>query len=201
MDKIAIDIVLLPSKEVTNKAIEINKTLKGKNNREIILSKEDCLPHISLAMGCISKEDIPKIKEELRNITCKFKPLKLKIPLIYSSEWKNGNIGTSMEVKSTENLQRLHLEIMNSLTKLFKFEPTKEMFFSSGEINDMTLDWVKRYSETSVFKKFHPHITLGIGKTESLDKEIDFTSSKIAICHLGNNCTCRKVIYALDLDD
>jgi len=199
MDKIAIDIALLPSIEVIEKSIEINKILKGKNNREIILSKEDCLPHISLAMGCISKEDIPKIKEELMNITCKFKALKLKIPFIYSNEWQNGNLGTSMEVKSTANLQRLHLEIMNAISKISKFDPIKEMFFNPDEINDMTLDWTKRYSETSAFGKFHPHITLGIGEAEPLDKEINFISSKVAICQLGNNCTCRKVIYTLDL--
>ncbi len=65
MAKIAIDVVLLPSEEMMNKAIEINKELLKNNEDKIILDKEKCLPHISLCMGCIEEDKIPEIKNIL----------------------------------------------------------------------------------------------------------------------------------------
>ena len=59
MAKIAIDVVLLPSEAMTNKAIEANRRLLDKR---IVLDKEGCLPHISLAMGCIEEDEIGEIE-------------------------------------------------------------------------------------------------------------------------------------------
>jgi len=61
MVKIAVDVVLLPSEEVTNQAIEANKGLLKQYADRIILDKENCLPHISLAMGCMDEQDIANI--------------------------------------------------------------------------------------------------------------------------------------------
>jgi len=65
MRKIAIDVALLPSKEMMDKAIEINKELLKKYEDKIILDKEKCLPHISLCMGCIDEDRIPEVKQIL----------------------------------------------------------------------------------------------------------------------------------------
>ena len=43
MAKIAVDIVLLPSDEVTNKVIDANRQLSNDFNREIILNKKDVI--------------------------------------------------------------------------------------------------------------------------------------------------------------
>ena len=50
MAKIAVDVVLLPSEEMMDKAIEINRELLKRFDNKIILNKENCLPHISLAI-------------------------------------------------------------------------------------------------------------------------------------------------------
>jgi len=63
MTEIAIDVVLLPSDGMMNRAIEINKVLLKENENKIILHKEKCLPHISLCMGCIEENKIPDIKK------------------------------------------------------------------------------------------------------------------------------------------
>lgn len=48
-------------------------------NKRIVLNKQNCLPHISLAMGCIKEDDIPEIDTILKDITEKFSPLMLTI--------------------------------------------------------------------------------------------------------------------------
>ena len=72
MTRIAIDVVLLPSGTMMNRAIEINKELLKKNENKIVLHKEKCLPHISLCMGCINEDKIPEIKNILDKISTEF---------------------------------------------------------------------------------------------------------------------------------
>jgi len=65
MAKIAVDVVLLPSERIVDKAIEANRELLKQCPDKIILDKENCLPHVSLAMGCIEETDSPGIKNIL----------------------------------------------------------------------------------------------------------------------------------------
>ena len=65
MGRIAVDVVLLPDETMTDKAIEMNAKLVKQFGSEIVLHKEKCLPHISLAMGCIDEEDITFIEKVL----------------------------------------------------------------------------------------------------------------------------------------
>ena len=99
---------------------------------------------------------------------------------------------------NNEILQKLHEELMTNLSTYLSYDATLEMFFSPPEIVEKTLFWVNTYRNTS-FENFYPHITLGISKLENHKMNINFIASKIAICHLGNYCTCRKVIISSDL--
>ena len=112
-NKIAVDVVLLPPDEIMDEAIEVNQALiktfdnkpffqrsvfrkrfsKGFKesftkeilyNKGIVLNKEDCFPHISLAMGCIKKGDITKIDAILKDIAKKFSPITLNISDIHA---------------------------------------------------------------------------------------------------------------------
>jgi len=65
MAEIAVDVVLLPSEEMADKAIAANKELLKQCADKIVLDKENCLPHISLAMGCIDERDIADIEKIL----------------------------------------------------------------------------------------------------------------------------------------
>ena len=68
MSKIAIDVVLLPSEEITDRAVAANRELLKQYPDKIILNKENCLPHISLAMGCIDQTQISDAEEILNLI-------------------------------------------------------------------------------------------------------------------------------------
>ena len=84
--KLAVDVVLLPSEEIVDKAIELNKELIKKFDKKIILNKENCLPHISLAMGCINENDLPAIEKILEEIAKQFPLLNLTLVNAYSEQ-------------------------------------------------------------------------------------------------------------------
>ncbi len=53
MNRIAVDVVLLPKERIARLAIEANRRLIGNVADEIVLDETTCLPHLSLAMGAI----------------------------------------------------------------------------------------------------------------------------------------------------
>ena len=71
MAKIAVDIVIFPIEEIVEKAIEINTQLRKAEPDNIILSRDDCRVHISLAMGCVENGKIAQISEILASIAGK----------------------------------------------------------------------------------------------------------------------------------
>ncbi len=79
MSDIAIDIVLLPEKAAADMAIEANRKLVEKFGDEIVLGKSKCLPHISLAMGCMDESNIAQISEVLESISKNYKPMDLEV--------------------------------------------------------------------------------------------------------------------------
>ena len=74
------------------------------------------------------------------------------------------------------------------------------MLFNPPEVEGGTLEWIKDYAKKYDNPLlFDPHITVGFGETDKFILPIEFTASTIALCQLGNHCTCRKVIISSDL--
>ncbi len=188
---IAVDVALLPSEDMMDKAIEVNRKLLETSDNEIRLNKVNCLPHITLAMGCVRKEDIEEIDKILENLADKFKAFRLKTSSSRESKaW--------FRIENNKNLQLLHETLMNKLPPYFTYEVTKEMIYKSKdeEINDLTLNYIRNFPSKSSFVNYIPHITVSSYDTDMALPEVEFTASKIALCHLGNHCTCRKVLLS-----
>ena len=200
MAKIAVDVVLLPSQEVTNQAIEANKKLLKQYADRIILDKENCLPHISLAMGCMDEQDIPDIEKILHIIADKHNPGQLNILGINIERNSVGEKVSAFKIEKTERLQSLHEEVMRRMTRYFSYDVTAKVVISPPAASESTLLWIKNYPEKSAFENFFPHITIGYGQLDDFSFTAKFTASKLALCHLGNHCTCRKVLAAVVLD-
>ncbi|MCK4339633.1 MAG: hypothetical protein KAW87_06575 [Candidatus Cloacimonetes bacterium] len=204
MNKIAIDIILLPSEEMMDKVIELNKELlKHFENipasAGIILNKENCFPHISLAMGVIGKNEILNINQVLHNISKEFSIMNLNAISIYANIIPSGEKVSCYKIENTRQLQLLHETIMNKLSNHFTYDITAEMIYSPKEVEDITLDWIRNYPKKSSFENFSPHITIGFGEIENTNLPIKFISSKLALCHLGNYCTCKKILLSINL--
>jgi len=197
MSKIAVDVVLLPSDEMMDKAIRANVELVGKSGSEIVLSKDNCLPHISLAMGCIDERDIASIEKVLEQLAKESTLGDLKIAGIHTSTNAKGEKTSLFEITKTKELQSLHEKVMKKLTPYFSYDVTDDMIYDD-EVEETTLLWIKNYPEQASFANFMPHITIGYGQVENGPFPIVFTVSRLALCHLGNHCTCRKILASID---
>lgn len=199
MSKKAVDIVLLPSDEIVYNVITLNRQLVEKFGARIVLDKANCLPHISLAMGCIEEEVIPKIVNILTGIV-KSNPVgELSISGVRISQNARGEDVSSLEVERTANLQRLHERIMEAMEPYFGHDVTEDMIYPSGEVAESSLDWIRSYRLKSSFERFWPHITLGYGVIEEVKFPAKLEVSKLALCWLGDHCTCRKILAAVEI--
>ncbi len=199
MAKIAVDVVLLPSEEMADKAIAANKELLRQYAHKIVLDKESCLPHISLAMGCIDERNIAEIEKILKTTAEQTSLGQLTAAGIHIETNRAGEKVSIIEIEKTEALQSLHEEVMHRLAAYFSYDVKADMVLSSSETSESTLDWIKNYPEKSSFEKFFPHITIGYGEINNFSFPIIFSASKLAVCHLGNHCTCRKILSSTNL--
>lgn len=199
MGKKAVDVVLLPEEVMMDRVIEANTEIVSKYSKEIMLSREDCLPHISLAMGCIDETNVAEIQKVLVKIAEERPVSKLKVCGIFTSVNAKGENVSVYVVEKTEQLQLLHEDVMERLRQYFNYNATQEMIYGGEEVAESTLLWINNFPKTASFANYLPHITIGYGQTEGLLAQIEFKASKLALCHLGNHCTCRKVIVSIDI--
>jgi len=199
MAKIAVDVVILPSEAMADKAIEANKELLKQYADKIVLDRENCLPHISLAMGCIDERDIVEIKKILQTLAEKYSLEQLSTIGIHTDTNSAGEKVSVFQIEKTETLQSLHEEVMRRLAPYFSYDVTADIVLSPPAASESTLLWIRNYPEKSSFKNFFPHITIGYGQLNDFSLPIRFAASKLALCHLGNHCTCRKILAYVEL--
>jgi len=197
----AVDIVLLPVQKIADLAIEANGQLVAKYSSEIVLHKQKCLPHISLAMGCIDENDIPPIEEALNSIAKKCKLNSLRISRVSVSTNAKGQNISALEIEKTQSLQKLHEQLMETTAQFFRYEATEDTIYGDEVVATTTLEWIRNYREKSSFENFSPHITIGYGWLETDIEPIEFSPAKLALCHLGNHCTCRQILAEAELDN
>ena len=199
MGRIAVDVVLLPEEAVRESAIELNAELVRRFGEKIVLNKGSCLPHISLAMGCIEESDIPAIEEILARIASETSLGDLSIVGISVTGNVKGEKVSCFEIERTKEVQSLHEKVMEELAIYFTSDVTEDMIYGDEEVAETTLQWIKNYAKQSSFSNFYPHITIGYGEIKDQGFVRRFCACNLALCHLGNHCTCRRIIASIGL--
>jgi len=201
MPRLAVDIVLFPSSPTADRVIEVNRELVRRYGKKIVLNRENCFPHISLCMGVLEEKNIPVVFKILTRIGEKVSPLNLTSIDLSAHANSTGEMVSVFEIKITNALQQLHETIMNELAQFLDYEVTEEMLFTPPPVDEGTFRWIKTYPEKSSFNNFRPHITAGFGEALPVKLPIRFIASKLALCHLGNHCTCRKILASASFSE
>lgn len=199
MPAIAIDVVLLPDQTITDLAIRISRKLSLKHTDKIALNADTCLPHISLAMGAIDLRTINEVATILNDIAAVRHAFNLKVQAFRSSVINLGETISEFSIENSPDLQSLHETVMSRLRSFLSYDISAEMLLSPPAIEDFSLFWIRNYPKNSSFNNFSPHITLGSGTLEKMSFPPSFCAPTLALCHLGNYCTCRKVLYSWPL--
>jgi len=200
MNRIAVDIVLLPDEAMTGRAIEANADLVARCGSEIVLHAEMCLPHISLAMGCIEPRSVEAVEGALADVWRENPTGELVVTGVVTSLNARGQSVSVFALAKTPAIQKLHEEVMRATSPYVDYDVDEEMVYGAEPVTETTLAWIRHFPEKAAFGAFFPHITIGYGTVEAvMSFPMRFAPSRLAICHLGNHCTCRKVLGAVKL--
>ncbi|HET6370787.1 MAG TPA: 2'-5' RNA ligase family protein [Nitrospiria bacterium] len=198
--RIAIDIVLLPPEKVAQAAIRLNRSLLESGGEGFELGGDDRIPHVSLAMGCVAEEKLPVMENLLEEIASEFPPVELLFEGVHIAINSVGERISSMIVSPTPTLQAIHEAVMRRVASHFAYDATAEAFIGYPEVKPTSVRWVNHYADAAAFDNFFPHITLGVGLLdEATLLPAPDIAERLALCHLGNYCTCRKILLETTL--
>jgi 2'-5' RNA ligase len=199
MGRIAVDVVLLPDRAMTEQAIRINRGLVGTRRAAIVLGRDTCLPHISLAMGVLAEVHTETIRQLLVELARDTPVRRLRLVGVLGSTDSRGETVSVLEVEKAAELLSLHERVMEEMRPFFRYDVTADMI-DDEVAAPSTLAWIRNYPSQASFDRFAPHITIGYGRVEpDLSFPYPFGVCRLALCHLGNHGTCRRVLASARL--
>ena len=198
--KIAVDVVILPPNDVMDKIIAINKQAATAGLAWGPLGKDDFLPHLSLAMGCVQHDSLETVKSVIEAVSNKFEPILIELYELYYADMPDNAKMYCLRAKNVPELQRLHENLVIELQQHFSYDCTKETLFSKpGEVVKEP-DYINKFHSSYSFEAFDPHVTLRIKEEVRHDAlPITFTANAVAACHAGVMTTCRKKLFAVPM--
>jgi hypothetical protein len=194
MKKIAINVVLLPPDPVMDMALEWNQTLCKAGPANIALGKLQYLPHISMVMGCIREDQLAQASELLQAIAAQHIAPALEVPNIRAVNTASGNSVITLDINPTRELAALHESIVTIFQPLLTQDADEAAINDIPPISSDAIAWINHFIPDQCFDHFWPHITLGFGDPPPDFRPVSFQGSRLAICHLGNYCTCRTIL-------
>lgn len=199
----AVDVVLLPPPEVMDAAIQFNRMLIEMTGDDAIrLDMVQQIPHVSLAMGCIPGCTLSQLNVPLEQLANRLLPMEIGIEGPVSVVTDSGDLVSGINLAKDDALFVLHRSVMAQLSALSKEKCSAASFIRDDgeELTSFTLGYVPDYSKKAGFELYSPHITLGNGDVTEIENlpalPEKATFSTLAVCHLGNHCTCRSVLWS-----
>ena len=175
-------------------ALEWNQLLRETRPANIALGKLQYLPHISIVMGCLRIDQLDHANGLLQLIATQHRALELQVSNIRTVSEPSGNKVITFDIMLTQELAALHGSIVVAFRPLLTQDADDDAINDSPPISPDALKWINHYIPDHCFDRFWPHITVGFGDAPVTFQPISFQGSRLAICHLGNHCTCRTIL-------
>lgn len=189
----AVDIVIVPPWEFAEKAIELSTKLHGAS---FVLSETDRVPHITLMMGYTNNVEQTAVQVESL--------IKNETPVsVCATGIEAAGVSTSITIGKSKSLNLLHHRMLEGVNLRNAFRLPDAYFEGDLGIGEGTLNWISSFVTAHAMSKFEPHITLGDGRLDEQDIDLDFPvnfeASNISVFHLGDHNTCRKLLASWQL--
>jgi len=107
---------------------------------------------------------------------------------------------SSLEIMKSSELQTLHQTIINYIKQYLQKDASLEMLYKGNEtgITENTKLWLDTFNDKTANNNYWPHITLNCHNAETT-LPLKFKANTIALCHVGDGVTCRKILFEKNL--
>ena len=185
---LALDVALLPPAACRPRLADLNAALDAPPHGFRFDATH--LPHVTLAQQFAAADRLADLVRRLADLVRAAAPLRLR-----STGLSRGRTTSSLRLAPTAALTRLHAGVMDALLPFDAGPGDASAFHANGEPpRPADLEWVSCFRDRAAYARFDPHITLGVGAAPAAAIALDAVADRVALCHLGRYCTCRRVL-------
>jgi hypothetical protein len=207
-DLTAIDILIDPDEGAMKRAREVNARLL----ESVPLPKgwvldETHQPHITTLQRYVRTVDLDKVYDAVEKTIADadLSSLSYKAMKITHADWGFPGIApTALLVEVNDKVLDFQAKLLDAITPFVESGGTAAAFVADPgeEISQTIIDWVEAYSPAQIGAgKYLPHLTVGVATFDDL-KVIEAAPfdafavhpAGVAVYHLGNNGTARKLL-------
>lgn len=201
MMSLPVDIVLLPSTSLAQKAVNVSKNLQQYGALFELNATTGPFPHASLYMTQLKLEDLGKAKELLAAIAAVTPSLDMTATGYFQAE---GYLDPDYE--RTDQLARLQMDVVNAINPIrdgMRVKDKARMLEATGLVREN----LEKYGYRGVGELFRPHMTLArFTDCKEIDtsilpdpKEFSGQFIRIGMFEMGDNGTCIRKIAEFEL--
>jgi hypothetical protein len=165
-------------------------------------------PHISLLQQFVRTEDLDKVFAAANAVMAKEKPTAWTLKAFKYYYIPSPPLGLAgIVVEPTEGLHRLQDELITAVAPYTMKTGTPAAFFSAEGGHDLLkflIDYVANFVTDAAGERFNPHVTIGVGTEEYLNKMLaehfppfTFRATSASVYQLGSFGTARKELRML----
>jgi len=203
----AIDIALEPDATMVQHALAANARLLKAFPKGFALD-ETHHPHISMLQQFVRTDDLNKVFAAANAVIAKEKPTTWTLKAFKYYYIPAPPFGVAgIVVEPNEDLHRLQDELIAAVEPYTVKTGTPAAFFSDDggrDIQNELIDYVANFVRDAAGKRFNPHVTIGVGTEEYLNKMLaepfasfTFSAAGASVYQLGTFGTARKELRAL----
>lgn len=187
----AIDVALLLPDSLGDVLTTLNQTLEAPPGGFHFDSTH--LPHLTLVQQFARRRDLDAIADVVDDVARQQAPLALA-----TTHVSRAHVSSTIGVELTPELATLHRRLVERLEPFrdtINSDDPHDAFVTNGHgPRPADVEWVGMFRERSALQRFDPHVTIGVGALATSVGPIPFVATRLAICHLGRFCTCRRVL-------
>ena len=206
---IAIDIALEPDATMLERARADNARLRQAFPNGFSLDATHH-PHVSVLQRYVSVENLDKIYDAADTALADSKPLSWTLTAFKYYYLPGGPIGLAgIVVRPTDELLALQQALVDAVSPFAVATGSAAAFYTTPEepeINQPTIDYIAAFVPHATGAHFNPHVTIGVGTTDYLEKMLaepfaafTFSPAGASVYQLGNYGTARKALKVLEL--
>ena len=203
----AIDIALEPDATMMQHARDANVRLLKDFPKGFALD-ETHHPHITMLQQFVRTDDLDKVYAAANTVLAKGKPTAWMLKAFKYYYIPSPPVGLAgIVVEPTEDLHRLQDELIAAVAPYTVKTGTSAAFFSEEgghDIQKALIDYVANFVTDAAGKRFNPHVTIGVGTVEYLNRMLaesfrpfTFSAAGASVYQLGSFGTARKELRML----
>lgn len=199
MQKITLNIAILPSDEVIAQAIEMSEKIAGEVGSRFILNFDNLIPHITIYQAQYPSKNMDKVRNIVRDLSLEQKLFEIKLDVITVS-YGTFLFWNCKKSLTLQNLQKRAVELANPLREgLIPPSLSDVTGLSRGDKYD-----VKHFGALLIGPRYEQHITVTrLNKEDDAQKAIkvlsgskkySFRPKGLILGYLGEHGTVTKIV-------